>query len=79
MESINNTPFPTLVFQARDQYRQPSQVVVMRVTMDLKADGSIEFSREQEPLVLTDEFFGEPNKSSVRQESEVVALFETGV
>ena len=71
MESINNTPFPTLVFQARDQHRQPSQVVVMRVTMDLKADGSIEFSREQEPLVLTDEFFGEPNKSSVRQESDL--------
>lgn len=72
MQFINNTPFPSITFQARDQHRQPSHVAVMRVTLDMQANGALELSREQAPLVLIDEFFGEPNKSSVRQESDLV-------
>lgn len=34
--------------------------------------GSLQISNNQEAIVLNDEFFGEPNKSSVRQESGLV-------
>lgn len=72
MEPINRTPFPSLTFPARDQHGQPSHVLVMRATYDIKSDGMLELSEKQSPIVLTDEYHGEPNKSSVRQESDLV-------
>jgi len=72
MELINNTPCPSLCFHARDQHGQPSHVLVMRATYDINADGTLELSGNQAPLVLTDEYYGEPNRSSVRQESDLV-------
>jgi len=72
MESINHTPFPSLSFPARDENGQPSHVLVMRATYDINSDGTLGLSGKQAPLVLTDEYHGEPNKSSVRQESDLV-------
>ena len=72
MQLINTTQFPALVFQATGQHDQSSQTVVMRATFDIKPDGSLAVSDEQPPLVLTDEYFGEVSKSSVRQESDLV-------
>jgi hypothetical protein len=71
MELINHTPFPALAFQATDQHGQSSHVVVMRATFEIKPDGTLEFSRDQEPIALTDEYFGETNKSSIKQESDL--------
>lgn len=72
MELINHTPFPSHSFQAQDQHGQPSHVLVMRATYEIKSDGTLELSEKQAPIVLTDEYHGEPNKSSVRQESDLV-------
>jgi hypothetical protein len=44
----------------------------MRATYDIKEDGAVAISEKQEPIVLTDEYFGEVSKSSVRQESDLV-------
>ncbi|MRR06249.1 MAG: DUF2169 domain-containing protein [Deltaproteobacteria bacterium] len=72
MELINKTSFPSLSFRARDQHGQPSHVLVMRATYDIKSDGTLQLAGKQAPIVLTDEYHGEPNKSSVRQESDLV-------
>jgi hypothetical protein len=72
MQLTNTTQFPALAFQATGQHCQPYHVVVMRATFDIKPDGALAVSVEQEPIVLTDEYFGEINRSSVRQESDLV-------
>jgi hypothetical protein len=72
MELINETPFPSITFQAQDRHGKSSHVVVLRATLDIAPDGTLEISSEQEPIVLTDEYFGERNRSSVRQESDLV-------
>jgi hypothetical protein len=71
MELINHTSFPALAFQATDQHGQSSHVVVMRATFDIQVDGTLAISGKQEPIALTDEYFGEINKSSIKQESDL--------
>ena len=72
MNFINNTIFPALAFQSTDQPGQSFHVVVMRATLDILDDSVVTVSGEQQPIALNDEYFGEVNKSSVRQESELV-------
>lgn len=72
MQLLNHTPFPTITFSAKDLHGQPSQVLVIRATYDITADGRLAVSDKQTPIVLTDEYFGEMNRSSVRQESDLV-------
>jgi hypothetical protein len=71
MEFRNHTPFPALAFQMLDRDENEYHVVVMRATLDINNDGTLQFSEEQAPLAVTDEYFGEMNKSSVRQESDL--------
>lgn len=71
MEFRNHTPFPALAFQMQDWDEKEYHVVVMRATMEIADDGALRFSEEQAPLAVTDEYFGELNKSSVRQESDL--------
>lgn len=68
----NSTIFPALAFQSTDQHGESFHVVVMRATFDIQTDGKLVLSTKQQPIVLTDEYFGEMNKSSVRQESDLV-------
>lgn len=70
MEFRNLTPFPALAFRAVDQNDRRFHAVVIRQTFELGADGQLFFAKEQSPLVVTDEYFGEMNASSVRQESD---------
>jgi len=72
MQLTNSTPFPSLAFPATDHQGQTSRVVVMRATFDIQTNGTLELSREQQPIVQTDEYFGEINKSCVKQESDLV-------
>lgn len=72
MNFINNTLFPALVFQSTDKHGMSFHVVVMRATLDIHEDGAVSVSEEQQPIILSDEYFGEVNKSSVRQECDLV-------
>lgn len=72
MQLINNTSYPALAFQSTDQHGQSFHILVMRATLDILDDGEVTLSGEQQPIALTDEYFGEMNKSSVRQESDLV-------
>jgi hypothetical protein len=70
MEFVNHTPFPAMAFDALDQRDIRFHTVVMRLTFELQADGSLALAPEQTPLVSTDEYYGEVNQSSVKQESD---------
>ena len=71
MNFINTTLYPALTFQATDQHGESTHVIVMRSTFNIMGDGPLQLSKKQEPIVLTDEYFAELNKSSVRQESDL--------
>jgi hypothetical protein len=71
MEYRNLTSFPSLAYEAVDQYDQEFHVAVMRVMMEIGQDGVLAVAGEQPPLVVTDEYYGELNKSSVKQESDL--------
>lgn len=71
MEYSNYTPFSTLAFQSLDQHGEEFHVVVMRAILDIREDGVLQFSDEQTPIACKDEYFGEMNKSSLRQESDL--------
>lgn len=72
MQFTNTTQFPGLAFQATDQHGQSFPIVVVRATFDILEDGALAVADQQQPIVLTDEYFGEINKSSVRLESDLV-------
>lgn len=71
MEFRNLTPFPAIAFDGLDQHEQRFHSVVMRLTFALQDDGKLTLAPVQTPLAMTDEFFGEANRSSVRQESDL--------
>jgi hypothetical protein len=77
MELANRTMFPVLAFRSMDRRDREFHVVVMRATLDIGDDGLLHPSREQTPIAVADEYFGEVNKSSVRSESDL-APFKPG-
>jgi len=71
VEFVNYTPFPAMAYQALDQHEQCFHVVALRTTSEIKTYGTLQFTPEQAPLAVSDEYHGEMNKSSVRQESDL--------
>lgn len=71
MEFRNLTPFPAMAFDALDQHDQRFHTMVMRLTFDVRDDGTLTLAPVQTPLVTTDEYYGELNRSSVKQESDL--------
>ena len=71
MEFRNLTPFPAMSFDALDQHDQRFHTVVMRLSFEVQIDGALAFAPVQTPLATGDEYYGEPNGSSVRQESDL--------
>lgn len=71
MEFRNLTPFPAMSFDGLDQHDRRFHTVVMRLSFELQDDGALAFAPVQTPLATSDEYYGEPNCSSVRQESDL--------
>lgn len=70
MDIINHTPFPALAMEGGDQYDHEFHVLVLRQTLSF-GHGELGYADKQVPLCETDEFFGNPASSSVRQESDL--------
>ena len=70
-EFRNLTPFPAMAFDGLDQHDQRFHTLVMRLTFTLQDDGTLSLAPVQTPLAITDEFYGEVNRSSVKQESDL--------
>jgi len=71
MEYRNLTPFPSLVYEAIDAQSQSFEVAVLRMTLSVEPNGTLKIADDQAPLVMVDELYGELNKSSVKQESDL--------
>ncbi|WP_153163309.1 DUF2169 domain-containing protein [Zoogloea sp. 1C4] len=74
-EVRNHTAFPSQYFQMVDVAGQIFHVMVSRLTYTLRkvdAEGCVMLADTQRPLAATDSFSGEPNLSSVLQESDYV-------
>ncbi|MFL9872422.1 DUF2169 family type VI secretion system accessory protein [Paraburkholderia megapolitana] len=70
MEFSNFTPFPALAFESFAPNGASFHTVVLRQTFELR-NGSLVLAQKQKPLATTDRFFGEPNQSSVVEESDL--------
>ncbi len=62
-------------FQSRDPSGELQDVVVIEGTYELQDERTLRIAREQEPVSVKDEYWGAPNETSVRQESDL-APFE---
>lgn len=71
MEFRNYTPFAPLTFESLDMNNNPFQVVILRGTFNIIPNAPLQPVSEQQPIVTTDEFYGELNTSSVRFESDL--------
>ncbi len=76
-ELINHTAFPALLYDALDQHDAGFSVLAAHLSYDLvirAEDGAatLRFCKEQAPLCMADEHYGEPDCTSTRLESDIV-------
>ncbi|MBX3421507.1 MAG: DUF2169 domain-containing protein [Pirellulaceae bacterium] len=67
----NYTPFPPLQFESRDEKRNDFGVIVLRGTFQIESGKRLRLVQKQEPLVMADEYYGQPGMSSIRLESSI--------
>ncbi len=67
----NYTPFPPLQFESRDEKRNDFGVIVLRGTFQIENGRRLRLVQQQEPLVMADDYWGEPGQSSIRYESSI--------
>jgi hypothetical protein len=70
MDYRDYTPLETVTFDTLDKEEKEYHVVVMRGTFDIRKDGILILSKDQEALAATDEYYGKTNQSGVRLESD---------
>jgi len=71
MEYNNLTPLPSMAFETLGPGDQEAHVVVTRGSFDISDDGQLVLSQNQRPLVETDEYYGNHDRTSIRQESDM--------
>lgn len=67
----NYTPFPPLQFESRDEKRNDFGVIVLRGTFQIEHGCRLRLVQQQEPLVMADEYYGDPGVSSLKYESSI--------
>ncbi|WP_147105082.1 DUF2169 domain-containing protein [Tateyamaria sp. syn59] len=72
IDLINRTPFANLRFSNLDADGREFGVVMVKLAFDVPESGTCAISDEQEPLVLTDEYTGALNETSLRYPSDLV-------
>lgn len=66
-----HSPFSPFWFRSQDASGDFHDVVVVRATYDLVDGRRLTIARDQEPVCVADAYWGAPNDSSVRQESDL--------
>lgn len=76
MEILNKTPFKVFAAPAVCQHDDNHIVVVIKGTYDLptQTGGRIKIAKEQLDILFADEYWGEPEDSSVRYESDLAII-----
>jgi hypothetical protein len=70
----NRTPYAADRNWTRDKNGMHWWIVAVRATFDLASDGRLRLADEQLPPALAPEYFGEPGKSSLRYDSDLLAV-----
>ena len=65
----NFTPFKPLCFESRDEKQNDFGVVVLRGTFDIHKGKQLRISQAQEPILFKDEYYGDPQESSIQFDS----------
>jgi hypothetical protein len=68
----NRTPFAAERGWVRDRDGAEIWLVAVKATFDIKPDGSTEVAKEQPPVLRLAEHHGEPGKSSIKYEADLV-------
>jgi hypothetical protein len=71
-EVDNRTPFAAERGWVRDREGAELWLVAVKCTFDIKLDGSTVISSDQPPVLRVPEYYGEPGKSSVKYEADLV-------
>jgi hypothetical protein len=69
----NRTPYAAARNWTRDEHGVHWWLVAVRATFTISTDGRLALLDEQPPPVLTPEHYGEPGKSSLRYDSDLLA------
>ena len=69
MKLQNFTPFPALQFDSRDEKQNDFGVVVLRGTFEIQNGKRLRLAQDQVPLDFKDNYFGDPQQTSIRMES----------
>lgn len=73
----NRTPFAAERGWVRDRDGTEIWLVAVKATFDILADGSLEVSKEQPPVLRLPEHHGEPGKSSIKYDADLVLTKKT--
>lgn len=73
----NRTPFATERGWIRDRDGAEIWLVAVKATFDIQADGTTEISKQQPPVLRIPEYHGEPGKSSVKYDADLVLTKRT--
>lgn len=68
----NHTPFPLLAFEKYGRYGILFDVIALRMTFRLKNGHYADLADRQEGLVMADEYYGDPETSSLKCETDLV-------
>lgn len=68
----NQTPFAAERGWVRDRNGAEIWLVAVKATFDIKADGTTEVSKQQPPVLRMPEYHGEPGKSSIKYDADLV-------
>jgi hypothetical protein len=74
MEIQNFSQYPHFVFEKHGRRGEVFDVIALRGTFDLVASAPATMSAEQRPICMADEYFGEPESSSLRCESDLSVI-----
>ncbi|EHL1440696.1 DUF2169 family type VI secretion system accessory protein [Escherichia sp. HH26CH] len=68
----NHTPFPCLAFEKYGRYGVRFDVITFKMTFRLKNGYYADLADRQAGLVMADEYYGEPETSSLKYETDLV-------
>ncbi len=73
----NRTPFAAERGWVRDRDGAEIWLVAVKATFDIRPDGSTEVSKEQPAVLRAPEYHGDPGKSSIKYESDLILTKKT--
>ena len=68
----NRTPFAAERGWVRDRNGAEIWLVAVKATFDVRPDGTTDVSKAQPPVLRLPEHFGEPGKSSIKFDSDLI-------